>query len=158
MCEMLIELSIVLSIPPQKFEASRTMLLAVRRGRFSKTAVSPARPHVGHRETGRRPYRGGARSIVRWIDADDVSKRPAEGAQAHEADVEAYIGDGTFCLAQQEHRPLDTPALEVSVRRLAEGGSEGPDEVRLRHVRHRRQRGNVKRLGVGAVDRIAGAQ
>src|SRR2546423_11002322 len=96
MCEMLIELSIVLSIPPQKFEASRTMLLAVRRGRFSKTAVSPARPHVGHREAGRRPYRRRARSIVRWIHADDVAKRPAEGAQAAEPNVMANIGDGPF--------------------------------------------------------------
>ena len=90
--------------------------------------------------------------------ADDRAERPAERAEAREADVEADLGDAALGLAQHEHRPLDAAALEVAVRRLAEGGAEGPDEVRLGDVRDPRERGDVERVRVAAVHRIAGAE
>ena len=66
--------------------------------------------------------------------ADDVAERPAERPQAGEPDVEADVGHAAVGLAQQEHRPLDPPALQIAVRRLAERGAKRPDEVRLRDV------------------------
>ena len=48
----------------------------------------------------------------------------AERAEAVEADVEADIGDAAIGRSQQEHRALDAPALQVAVRRLAEGVAE----------------------------------
>ena len=59
---------------------------------------------------------------------------------------------------QQEHRALDAPALQVAVRRLAERGPEGADEVRLGDVGDAREGGDVERLRVAAVHRVAGAQ
>ena len=44
------------------------------------------------------------------------------------------------------------------MRRLAERRAEGPDEVRLRHVRDPGERGDVERLGELPVHRVAGAQ
>src|SRR3954451_14050871 len=99
--------------------------------RFSKTARS--RP--GHREAVRNGLRLGARAVRARRLADDLAEGPAERAEAAEADVEADVGDAAIGLDEQEHRPLDAPALEVAVRRLAEGGAEGADEVRLRDVR-----------------------
>src|SRR6059036_1287188 len=48
-------------------------------------------------------------------------------------DVEANIGYAAIGLAQQEHRALNAPTLQVAVRRLAKGGAEGTNEMGLRH-------------------------
>src|SRR6202040_2152995 len=82
----------------------------------------------------------------------------AEGTEAGETDVEADIGDAAVALAQQEHRALDPAPLEVAVRRLAEGRAEGPDEVRLGDAGDPGERGDVERLGVAAVHRVARAE
>src|SRR5688500_3546405 len=52
-------------------------------------------------------------------EPDDVAERPAERAEAGEADVPRDIGDRPVGLAEQSHRPLDAATLEVVVRRLA---------------------------------------
>ena len=110
---------------------------------FSKTARS--RP--GHREAGRHGGDVGRGRGRRVGDSPTiVAERAAERAEAAEADVEADVGDAAVGLAQQEHRPLDPPALQVAVRRLAEGRPEGADEVRLGDVRDPRQRRDVERL------------
>ncbi len=44
------------------------------------------------------------------------------------------VGHAAIRLPQQEHRPLDAAALQVAVRRLAEGGAEDADEMRLGDV------------------------
>ena len=75
-----------------------------------------------------------------------------------EADVEADVGDAAVGLAQEEHRALDAPPLEVAVRRLAEHGAEAAAEVRLGHVGDGGDGADVERLGVGAVHGVAGAQ
>src|SRR3954469_23774034 len=89
-----------------------------------------ARTLLGFSETARsRPRHGEARGdahgrrrrpVFRGRFADDRPERPAERPQAAEADVEADLGDAAIGLHEQEHRPLDAPALEVAVRRLAE--------------------------------------
>src|SRR5712692_281782 len=132
----------------------RSMLSTVLRARFSKTAGSGP----GHREAGGGVRDLGAGAIVGRVDADDVAKSTAEGAEAPEPDVEADVGDAPRGLAQQEHGPLDPPALQVSVRSLAKGRAESPDEVRLGDARHASQGRDVERLRVGSVDRIAGAE
>ena len=90
--------------------------------------------------------------------AHDVAEGAAEGAQAGEADGHADVGDRAVGRAQQRHRALDPAALQVAVRGLAERRPEGPDEVRLRHVRDPRQRRDVERVGELPVHRVAGAQ
>ena len=105
-----------------------------------------------------RDHRPVARAVVRRRLADDLAERAAEGAQAVEADVEADVGDAAVGLAQQEHRALDPPPLQVAVRRLPEDGAEAAAEVRLGDVGHRGDGANVERLGVGAVHGVAGAQ
>ena len=90
--------------------------------------------------------------------ADDLPERATEGPQAVEADVEADVGDAAVGLAQQEHRALHTPPLQVTMRRLPEDGAEGADEVRLGDIGHRGHGADVERLGVGAVHGVAGAQ
>src|SRR5437899_5928965 len=124
------------------------MLGAVRGPGFSKTA----RSHVGHREACRHRLHLRALPILARRHADDLSKSAAEGAQAREADVEADVSDGALGLGQLEHRPLDPPALKVSVRGLAERPAEGPYEMSLRHVRHLSEVCDVERLCEGAVD------
>src|SRR5918995_3649137 len=96
--------------------------------RFSETARSRPGLHEAGRdgsEVRRSPPIG-----RRWL-ADDVGEGPAERAQAREAHVEADLGHAAVGLPEQEHRPLDPAALQVTMRRLAEGGAKGPDEVRL---------------------------
>src|SRR5215208_483491 len=133
----------------------RAKLPDARTARFSETARS--RPRA--REAGRnRAEVGGAATIGRRRLTDDRPERPAEGAEAREADVEADLAHLALGLAQEEHRPLDPPALEVAVRGLAEGGAEDPDEVRLRDVRDPSQAGDVERLCVVAIHRIPRAQ
>src|SRR5262245_54900825 len=95
--------------------------------RFSKTA----RPRPGHHEAGRHRLRMSLLPEAGRRLANDLVKGAAEGAEAAEADVEADIGDATVGQSQQEHRALDAPALQVAVRRLAEGVAERGNEVSL---------------------------
>src|SRR5262249_35322458 len=83
------------------------------------------------------------------------AERAAKGAWAFEADLEADIRCAEVGLPQQEHRTLDTAALEVTMRRFAERGPEDAREVRLRHMSDAGQGGDVQRLRVGTVHRIA---
>src|SRR5216683_7401116 len=130
------------------------MLGSVRALGFSKTA----RSGPGHDKA-----RGGlnsllASSVFGRRHADDIAKGPAESAKASEAGVEANVGHASVGLAQHEHRALDAPALEVAMRRLAEGRLEGPDEVGLGNVGDGREVVYIERLRVGAVDRVSGAK
>src|SRR3954451_11427459 len=129
-------------------------LNAVRGPRFSETARS--RP--GHREARRHRRSGAGAAVLARCDADDRAERAAERAEAGEADVEADPGDRVVRRAQQEHGPLDAAALQVAVRRLAERPAERADEVRLADVGDPRERGDVERLRVRAVHRVAGAK
>src|SRR4051794_19730670 len=101
-------------------EESRVVLImgsklrADARPRFSETARS--RP--AHREAGRDGHGLAARAELRRRLADDLPERAAERAEAEEADVDAYLGHAALGLAQQEHRALDAPALQVAMRRL----------------------------------------
>src|SRR5260370_28897159 len=107
------------------------MLGSVRGPGFSKTA----RSHVGHREAARHRFDLGALAIFAGRDPDDVTKCAAEGAEAVEADIEADVSDAALGFAQLEHRAFDPPALEVAMRRLAEGPSDAPYEVALGYER-----------------------
>src|SRR5438876_12404271 len=96
--------------------------------RFSKCALSSwsltgrARPR--HRPARRhaqgRAVAGEARPVRRRRLADDGAERPAEGAEAVEADVEADLGHRPVRLAQELHRPLGVAALQVRVQWLRE--------------------------------------
>jgi hypothetical protein len=97
-------------------------------------------------------------AVARRRLADDLAERPAEGSQAHEADVEADVSDAAVGLAQEEHRALHPAPLQVPVRGLPEDITEAADEVRLGDVRDCRHRTDVERLGVGPVHRVAGAK
>src|SRR4051794_32075609 len=127
----------------------------------------PARPGASPKPAGLRQrivkHRGtsgtGAPQPVRRRRlADHRRERPAERAQAGEPDVQADVGDAAPGRAQQVHRAFEAPALQVAVRRLAERRPEDADEVVGRHVRDPGDRGDVERLGVDAVHRVAGAQ
>src|SRR3954469_19986716 len=92
-------------------------LSAIGSGCFSETA----RSHPLHHETaGNRRRARRAAAVLRGRLADDRPERPAERAQAAEADVERDLGHARVRLAQQRHGPLDAPPLQVAVRRLAE--------------------------------------
>src|SRR5258706_1253407 len=130
------------------------MLGSVRGPGFSKTA----RSHVGHREAARHRLDFGALAIFGGGDADDVTKCATEGADAVEADIEADVGDAALGFAQLEHGALDRPALEVAVRRLAEGRAERPYEMVLRDERDLGEVVDVERLLVRAIDRVPGAK
>src|SRR3954454_24338008 len=84
--------------------------------RFSETARS--RP--GHRKAVRDRQRHRAQPVLRRRLPDDRAEGPAERPEAGEAGVEADLGHAAVGLAQQEHRALHAPALEVAMRRLAE--------------------------------------
>src|SRR4051795_9104951 len=103
----------------------RATLTPATRSGFSETARS--RP--GHREAGRDGRRVGAGAVGGRGLADDPAERAAERPEAHEADVEADLGDGAIGLPEQRHRPFDAAALQVPVRGLAEGGAKRPDEM-----------------------------
>src|SRR5690242_8575735 len=133
----------------------RSKLRGAGSPRFSEIAAW-SRPR--HREA--RRYGDGLAAgaeLARRL-AHDLAERPAERAEAVEADVERDLGHAAVGLAQQEHRALDAAALQIAVRRLAEGRLEGADEVGLRGVRHARERGDVQRLRVLAVHRVARPQ
>src|SRR5712692_643473 len=130
------------------------MLGSVRSLRLSKTA----RSCPGHDKA-----RGSLNSILASSvfgrrHADDIVKGPTESAKAREAGVEADVGHTSVGLAQHEHGALDTPALQVAMRCLAKRRLEGPDEMSLGHARHLGEVGDVERVGIRAVDRIARAQ
>src|SRR5215216_618632 len=99
--------------------------------RFSKTARSCPGPREagGHGPEVRGPHAVRGRRL-----AHDLAEGPPEAAEAREAHIEADLAHAPVRLSQEEHRPLDPPALEVAVRRLAEGGAKCPNEVRLRDV------------------------
>src|SRR5437879_5511086 len=133
---------------------SGSTLNDIARAVFSKTARS--RPGQG--EAG---WAGGDRSALPRFGrrlTDDLPKAAAEAAQAVEADVEADVGHAAVGRAQEEHRALDPPTLQITVRGLAEGGSESPDEVRLRDIGDLRESVDIERFCVGSVHRIPGAQ
>src|SRR5687768_15863566 len=116
-------------------------LIVLRRLRFSKTARSRPRLH----EAGWNGAEvGGAPPIGRRRIAHDRGEGAAEGPEAGEPDVEADLGDAAVGLAQEEHRALDATALQIAVRRLAEGRAEYADEVRLGDDRDPRQRRDVE--------------
>jgi hypothetical protein len=87
----------------------------------------------------------------------DREERAGERAEAGEADVQADVGHAAVGLAQKEHGAFEPAALQVAVRRLAEGGAERANEVGLGGARDSGQGRHVEGLGVGAVDRVAGA-
>src|ERR1700737_518843 len=149
---MLIELSIGCFSPLGL--VLRPMLSAIFAARFSKTA----RSGPGHREAGWGDHDVGPLSVVARIQADDVSKSAAEGAEAGEPHVQADVGDAALGLAQQEHRSLDPPSLEIAMRRLSKGRAERPDEVRLGDPGHTGKSPYVQGPRIGAVDRVTGTQ
>ena len=136
---------------------------------FSKTARlrarsstrATARPHGRQLDAVRRDHRAVPRAVVRRRLADDLAERAAERSQAGEADVEADVGDAAVGLAQQEHRALDPPPLQVAVGRLAEHGPEAAAEVRLarrgRPRPRRERRAARRRRGPSRRGRAAGA-
>jgi hypothetical protein len=85
-------------------------------------------------------------------------ERPAEGAQAGEADIEANIRHTAIGRPQEEHRPLDAASLQVTVRRFAECRAEGATEVRLGNFRNPREVQDVEWLSEGAVHRVSSAE
>jgi hypothetical protein len=140
------------------------MLRSRRRGGFSKTARSRGhsrrkpRPRLRHLETVRCLDWRVAQTVARRRFANDLAERAAEGSKAREADIEADVSDASVRLAEQEHRPLDPPSLEVPVRCLPERGAEASAEVELREVGDGGHGADVQGLRVGAVHGVAGAQ
>src|SRR4029077_14107688 len=122
---MLIESSIAF-VPPD-WLMLKTMLFAVPRSRFSKTA----RSHPGHREACRDGRYLTLGAVVGGVGAHDFAERPAEGPETRESDVEADVRDRALCLSKQEHGALDASALQVAVWCLAKRRPEGPDEMSL---------------------------
>src|SRR6185369_6052369 len=135
-----------------------------RRRRFSKTARTrrlPGRLPRAHRrqlDAMGRDDRPMPRAVARRRLADDLPEHAAESAQAGEAHVEADVGDAAVRLAEEEHRALDAPPLQVAVRRLPEDGAEAAAEMRLGDVRHGGHGADIERLGVGAVHGVASAK
>ena len=83
-------------------------------------------------------------------------ERPAESAEARKPDIEANIGHAPVGFSQQEHRALDPTPLEVAVRGLAKRGAKGADEMCFRDASKPGQIGNVKRLRIRTIHRVAG--
>src|SRR4051812_39292382 len=110
--------------------ALRLLLSSTLRSRsvsgFSKTARSRPR----HREAGRHRLHRPSRAEVCRRLSNDVVERPAERPKAREADVHADLGDLAFRGAEEEHRALDAPPLQIPMRRLAEGVAERAAEMR----------------------------
>src|ERR1700704_2329206 len=125
----------------------------VARPVFSKTA----RSSPGHGEAVWDGFDRPALTVRRRSLANDVTKAPAESAQAVEANVEADARHAAVGRPQEEHRPLDPAALQVAVRGLAEGRAKGSDEMRLRDVRDLRQGRDIEGLGVRTIHGVTGA-
>src|SRR6266550_1847498 len=131
MMEVTLSLVIIARFSPLQDLMGMTLMLGGRRcGGVSKTARSPRhlrrhhRPHRPHLIAVGGHHRSIPHAIARRRLADDLPERAAEGPPAREADVEANVGDAAVGLAQQEHRALHPPPLQVTVRRLPEGGAE----------------------------------
>src|SRR5205814_10714951 len=112
----------------------------------------------GHREAVGDGLDGPTLAIGARGLADDIPKDPAERTQAAEADVEADVGHTAIGRPQQVHGALDPATPEIAVRGRVKGCPKGSDAVRLRYVSHPGEGGDVERLRVGSVHRIAGAQ
>src|ERR1700682_1052957 len=98
-------------------DGTRPMLGSVRSVGFSETA----RSGPGHDKARRSLNSVLASSVFGRRHADDIVKGPAESAEAREAGIEANVSHTSIGLAQHEHGALDTPALQVAMRRLAKG-------------------------------------
>src|ERR1700719_3573652 len=132
-------------------DCMRPMLSAVLWPRFSETARSGPR----HRKAGRHGHDHTAIAVFSGSHPHDFMKRAAECSQAAEANIEANVRHISCGFAQQEHGALDSPALKVAVWSLTKSRLEGTDEVRLGDIGGLREIGNVKRLGICAVHRVA---
>src|ERR1700682_428014 len=122
--------------------------------RFSKTA----RSHPGHREAGRHGKHELAIAIFGRSVTHDFCERPAESTETSKTNIETDIRDTAWSLPKQEHRPLHPPALQETMRRLAKSCPKGPDEMGLGHRSDLCEVGDVERLRIRAVDRVAGPQ
>ena len=129
-----------------------------RSGRCDAAVSKTARPRPGHHEAGRHGRHLSLLPEAGGRFADDFVKRTTERAEAAETDVEADVGDAAVRRSQQEHRPLDAPALQVAVGRLAERVTEGANEVRLRHLSDPSKARNAEWLGERAIHRVSCAQ
>lgn len=78
--------------------------------------------------------------------------------QAVEADIEADVRDTAPGRAQEEHRALDAPPLQIAMRRFAERRPERPDEMRLGHFGNPRQPWDAERLRKSTVHGIPGPE
>jgi hypothetical protein len=87
-----------------------------------------------------------------------VVERPAERAQAGEADFEADVGHAVVGCAQEEHRPFDAAALQVAMRRFAERRAERATEVRFGDFRNPREARDVEWLPKVAVHCVPRAE
>src|SRR4051794_270527 len=136
----------------------RSMALTLRargHGRFSIPDRSRHLLDDARRDPGRGTRRLAAVDARRH--ADELGEARAEGPERRAADREADFGHAQVAAAQQRHRALDAPRHEVAVRRLPVGEAELAAEVPGRHVRAARERLDVERLGVLAVDPVADA-
>src|ERR1700730_16290665 len=126
------------------------MLGAVRTLGFSETARScPC-----HDKARRGLNRFLAGSVFARRHLNDAMERPAECAQAREADIETDVRDASVGLSQHEHGALDAPALQITVRRLAKRRPKGANEMGLGDARDLCERRHVERVSEGAIDRI----
>jgi hypothetical protein len=83
---------------------------------------------------------------------------PAECAEAAETDVEANIRYAPIRSTQEKHSALDAPALEITMRRLAERRAESADEVRFGYFRNSGEPLNAERLRKRAIHCISRPQ
>jgi len=128
------------------------------RGLTGRLTGRDSRPHRRRLDAVRRDDRPMPRAVPGWCLSHDRVEGAAECSQTGEADTEADVGHAPIGLAEQEHRALDPPPLEVPVRPLAEHCVEAADEVRGRDVHDGGHGPYVKRLGVGAIHRVAGPE
>jgi hypothetical protein len=82
----------------------------------------------------------------------------AETAQAGKANIEANIRHAAISPSQEVHGPFHPTSLQVPMRRLAECGPEGTDEMRFRAESYLRQLSDIEGLRVCHVHSIPGAQ
>jgi hypothetical protein len=89
---------------------------------------------------------------------DDLPEGAAKSSGAAEPDVEADVSYRTLALAQQKHRTLDSPPLQVAMWRFSEHGAKAAAEMGGRNVGHCRHRAHVEWPGEGAIHSVTGAQ
>ena len=110
------------------------------------------------RHTQRCATGGETRAICRGRLANDLAEGASKCAETVESDVEADLGDPPIGFAQQLHRTLHPPALQVAVRRLAKSSPKLAAEVRGRDMRDTRKGWYVKGLRKRTVHRVASPQ